>query len=258
MVIRYRTAASQVIPFAVVGDSHIGYGSSAAIFRNVLQKAVGSGNKSFVIFGGDNAHAGADHGQFAQARYTEFKNIARGILGSKKVPYRASIGNWETSTRTLFAGSLNRVSGQMDFPGTQGKVKYVWLDNAPGQFSSASLSLLRNLNPNFFYIIDFHWPLRVKGFAAPAGHVLTQSETDKFFNTIPAAARNKIIAIFTHHAHTFFHKYTNVYPNFPKTKFFVCGCSGAYRCTTGGRGYYEASITIQSNQAVVNARQVNA
>lgn len=45
----------QIINFAVIGDSHVGYGNSSAIFRKLLPKAVGSGNKKFVIFGGDNA-----------------------------------------------------------------------------------------------------------------------------------------------------------------------------------------------------------
>ncbi|MEW9667542.1 hypothetical protein [Ammoniphilus sp. 3BR4] len=50
--------------------------------------------------------------------------------------------------------------GQINFPGTLGKVQYIWLDNAPGQFSRKSLDILKNLDANYYYIIDFHWPLK--------------------------------------------------------------------------------------------------
>jgi hypothetical protein len=253
---RTRAAAQQVINFAVIGDSHVGYGNSSALFKNVLQKAAGTGNKRFVIFGGDNAHAGADHGQFAQARYRDFKQIADGMLNPKHIRYKASIGNWETTTRSLFRSALGNVTGQLSFPGTGGRVKYIWLDNASGQFSTASINLLNSLNASSYYIIDFHWPLNIKGFSADPGHVLTPAETKRFFDAIPAAARDKVLAIFTHHAHKFYHKYANIYPGFAKTKFFVTGCSGAYRCTPGGRGYYEASLTLQNNQYTVSASQV--
>lgn len=43
---------AKTIGFAVIGDSHVGYGNSSSIFRNLLPKAVSSGNKKFVIFGG--------------------------------------------------------------------------------------------------------------------------------------------------------------------------------------------------------------
>ncbi|CAG7614210.1 metallophosphoesterase [Paenibacillus allorhizosphaerae] len=256
---RTRASIQQVINFAVVGDSHVGYGNSSTIFKNILPKVVGSGNKRFVIFGGDNTQAGADHGKFAQTRYMDFKNTVTTILGPKKIPYKASIGNWETTTRGLFKKTLGSVAGQMNFPGTQGKVKYVWLDNAPGSFSTTSINLLKKMDNKHYYIIDFHWPLNVKGITASVdpSHVLSLAETKKFFNAIPSTLRDRVLAIFSHHAHKFYQKYTNIYPGFTKTKFFVCGCSGAYKCKPqGGRGYYDATLTIQNNQFTVRANAV--
>ncbi|NOU94355.1 metallophosphoesterase [Paenibacillus sp. LMG 31456] len=256
---RIRAAIDQVIRFAVVGDSHVGYGNSINTFKSLLPKVVSSGNKKFVIFGGDNAQAGANHGKFAQQRYKDFKTTVDAVLRTKNIPYKASIGNWETTTRGLFRQNLGSVAGQMNFPGTQGKVQYVWLDNAPGQFSTESINLLNKLDANHYYIIDFHWPLNVKGITiTDPSHVLSLAETNKFFKAIPSAARDNVLAIFTHHAHKFYQKNTNIYPGFTKTKFFVCGCSGDYKCNpTGGRGYYDATLTIHNNQYSVKALAVH-
>jgi hypothetical protein len=247
-----RRVRAQSIEFAVFGDSHVGFGNSASVFRNLLLKAVGSGNKQFVIFGGDNAQAGADHGNNADAYYKEFKDIVTGTLGS--IPYKASIGNWEASTRTLFTQNLGAAAGQMNFPGTQGKVKYVWLDCALGKFTPASMNLLRNLDDRYYYIIDFHWPLRVQGITVDSSHVLSAPETARFFSAIPAKVRDKVLAIFTHHGHKFYRKLTNIYPGYQATKFFVCGCSGDYKCKPGGnRGYYNATLTSSGSGFKVDA-----
>ncbi|WP_260509983.1 metallophosphoesterase [Paenibacillus typhae] len=92
-----RKAKAYTVDFAVVGDSHVGYANSSAIFKDLLPKAAGGGNKRFFIFGGDNAQAGANHGKDADAYYRDFKNIVTATLGS--IPYKASIGNWEAPDR---------------------------------------------------------------------------------------------------------------------------------------------------------------
>ncbi|WP_044879074.1 metallophosphoesterase family protein [Paenibacillus sp. IHBB 10380] len=258
--ITIRKSATQIANFAVIGDSHIGYGNSLNIFRGLLPKAVASGNKKFVIFGGDNKHGSV--GAAADADYKAFKNTVTRNLGSKKIPYKASIGNWEDNTRVLFTKYLGPVQGQMNFPETKGKVKYVWLDNAPGKFSTASISLLKSLSPNYYYIIDFHWPLKVKGITVDPTHVLSSQETANFFKAIPANVRNNVVGIFTHHAHTFYENLNNIYPGFTRTKFYVCGCSGAYKCkctSSGcGRGYYDATLTINNNQVNLAVKTVKA
>ncbi|MEK4330338.1 metallophosphoesterase [Paenibacillus sp. FSL R7-0312] len=247
-----RRVKAQAVEFAVFGDSHVGYGNSLSIFKSLLPKAVGSGNKRFIIFGGDNAQAGADHGNNANAYYKEFKNTVTSTLGS--IPYKASIGNWEASTRSLFTQYLGAVTGQMNFPGTQGKVKYVWLDCALGQFTPASITLLRNLDDWYFYIIDFHWPLRVQGITVDSSHVLSAAETSRFFSAIPVKARDKVLAIFTHHGHKFYRKLSNINPGYPRTKFFVCGCSGDYKCKPDGNmGYYNAKLTSSGSGYKVDA-----
>lgn len=246
--------APRKIQFAVLGDSHVGVGNSGSVFKKVLQKAVASSNKKFVIFGGDNEHGGRQSGK-AETYYKEFKNIVKGVLDPKHIPFRASIGNWETNTRDLFKQYLGNVTGKKNFPGTNGKVIYVWLDNASGKFSTESLALLKTLDANHHYIIDFHWPLKVNGITRKinASHVLSQEQTNMFFMAIPSRVRNKILAIFTHHAHKFYKKTSNIYPGFPKTKFFVCGCSGDYSCTNPG--YYDATLTILNNQFTVTANE---
>ncbi|OAB47341.1 metallophosphoesterase [Paenibacillus antarcticus] len=253
-------SATQRVNFAVMGDSHVGYGNSLSIFKGLLPKAVASGNKKFVIFGGDNKHG--SKGTVAEADYKAFKDTVTRNLSPKKIPYKASIGNWEDNTRVLFTKYLGPVHGQMNFPGTQGKVKYVWLDNAPGKFSYASISLLKSLSPNYYYIIDFHWPLKVKGITVDPTHVLSSQETANFFRAIPGNVRNKVVGIFTHHAHTFYENLNNIYPGFSKTKFYVCGCSGAYKCkctSSGcGRGYYDATLTINNNQVDLAVKTVKA
>ncbi|WP_151737577.1 metallophosphoesterase family protein [Paenibacillus tengchongensis] len=249
-----RTSAVNV-NFAVIGDSHVGFGNSSAIFKNLLPKAVSGGNKRFVIFGGDNTQAGANHGAQAAAYYQDFKNTVDSTLGN--IPYKASIGNWEASTRPLFTQYLGAVTGQRDFPGTQGKVKYVWLDCALGAFSADSLRLLRNLGDQYYYIIDFHWPLRISGITVDSSHVLSAAETAKFFAAIPAKVRDRVLAIFTHHGHKFYRKLSNIYSGYPKTKFFVTGCSGDYKCKPdGSRGYYNATITINGSNYSVDAYRV--
>ncbi|MGE7611961.1 metallophosphoesterase family protein [Paenibacillus sp. NPDC101420] len=248
-------ATAQTINFAVIGDSHVGYGNSASIFRNLLPKAVGSGNKRFVIFGGDNTQAGANHGNNANAYYKDFKDTVTSTLGS--IPYKASIGNWEASTQSLFTQYLGAVEGQMNFPGTQGKVKYVWLNCALGLFTPGSINILKNLDDQHFYIIDFHWPLKVSGITVDPSHVLSAAETAKFFAAIPTKVRDKVLAIFTHHGHLFYRKLTNIYPGYTNTKFFVCGCSGDYKCKpSGDRGYYNATLTINGTALNVDAFKV--
>lgn len=246
-----RRIKAQTVEFAVFGDSHVGYGNSISTFKSLLPKAVSSGNKRFFIFGGDNTQAGADHGNNAGAYYKEFKDTVTSMLGS--IPYKASIGNWEASTRSLFTQYLGAVAGQMNFPGTQGRVKYLWLDCALGQFSPVSLNLLRNLDDKHSYIIDFHWPLRVQGITVDSSHVLSAAETAKFFTAIPLKARDKVLAIFTHHGHKFYRKLNNIYPGFTKTKFFVTGCSGDYKCKPGNMGYYNAILTSNGSGYSVEA-----
>lgn len=250
-----RKAKAYTVDFAVIGDSHVGYGNSLAIFKNLLPKAAGSGNKRFFIFGGDNAQAGANHGKDADAYYRDFKNIVTATLGS--TPYKASIGNWEASTRALFTKYLGAVTGRINFPGTQGLVRYVWLDCALGSFSADSINLLKNLDDRYYYIIDFHWPLQISGITVDPSHVLSAAETAKFFAAIPDKARDKVLAIFTHHGHKFFRKLTNIYPGFTKTKFFVTGCSGDYKCKpSGDRGYYNGVLTINGSDVTVDAFRV--
>lgn len=246
---------AQLINFAVIGDSHVGYGNSSAIFKRLLPKAVSSGNKRFVIFGGDNAQAGANHGKNADAFYKDFKDTVTSTLGN--IPYKASIGNWEASTRSLFIQHLGATAGQMNFPGTQSKVRYVWLDCALGVFTPESLNILGNLDDRYSYIIDFHWPLKVSGITVDPSHVLSGTETSKFFAAIPAKVRDKVLAIFTHHGHLFYRKLTNIYPGFPTTKFFVCGCSGEYKCKSNGdRGYYNGTLTGNGTDFTVDAYKV--
>ncbi|MBW4084612.1 metallophosphoesterase [Paenibacillus sp. S150] len=245
-------AKARVIRFAVIGDSHVGYGNSSGIFKHLLSQAVRGMEPGFVIFGGDNVQAGADRGSNAAAFYKDFKDTVTSTLGS--IPYKASIGNWEAGTRTLFTKYLGAAAGQMNFPGTQGKVKYVWLDCALGRFSPASLALLKKLDDQHYYVIGFHWPLRLEGITVESSHVLSQSETVKFFSAIPSRARDRVLAIFTHHGHLFYRKLDHIYPGFPTTKFFVCGCAGDYKCKqTGDRGYYDAALTIKGNQAGIEA-----
>ncbi|MFD1908824.1 hypothetical protein ACFSQ7_39910 [Paenibacillus rhizoplanae] len=42
-----------------------------------------------------------------------------------------------------------------------------------------------------------------------------------------------MLAIFTHHGHKFYRKLINIYPGYTRTKFFVTGCSGDYKCKQG-------------------------
>ncbi|ASS66181.1 metallophosphoesterase [Paenibacillus sp. RUD330] len=255
-----RLNAIQTVNFLVMGDSHVGFGNSLSIYKRLLQQAVKSGHKSFCIFGGDNKHGST--GTQATTDYKAFKNVATGILGPKHIPFKASIGNWEDNTRAQFKQFLGDVMGKMDFPGTQGKVKYVWLDNAPGKFSFASIDLLTKLDPNFYYIIDCHWPLKVNGITVDPSHVLDAQETAHFFHAIPANVRDKVLAIFTHHAHTFYQNLSHIYPGFNGTQFYVCGCSGDYECkcdTTGcGRGYYEGVLTLNNGKASLKITPVES
>lgn len=245
---------AQLINFAVIGDSHVGYGNSSTIFKNLLPKAV-SGNKKFVIFGGDNTQAGANHGNDADTFYREFKDTVTSTLGS--IPYKASIGNWEAGTRTLFTKYLGAVAGQMSFPDTQGKVKYVWLNCAGGRFTPDSINILNHLDDKYSYIIDFHWPLKVSGITIDPTHVLSGAETTNFFTAIPLKVRDKVLAIFTHHGHKFYRKLDNIYPGYIKTKFFVCGCSGDYKCKPNGdRGYYNATLTMNGDRFNIDAYKV--
>jgi hypothetical protein len=144
----HRTTAAQTVNFSIIGDSHVGYSNSLSILKSVLPKAIRPGSTRFVIFGGDNKHG--SKGAQADNDYQAFKDAVTNMLGTS-IPYKASIGNWENDTREQFQKYLNPVLGMSNFPGTGGKVKYVWLDNAPGKFSYASISLLRSLSANYYY-----------------------------------------------------------------------------------------------------------
>lgn len=246
------------VNLAVVGDSHVGFLNSQSMFNTLLQRVVNNSNKRYIIFGGDDVHAlGASSIQVAETYYQQFTNILNNVLGS--IPFRSSIGNWEATnrnnSRALFRQYINRyLTGYRVIPGTQGLVRHVWLDNGRGGvFSQDSLNLLSNLDPNYYYIIDFHWPLRVPGITTEihGDHVMIQMQTNMFFNAIPSNVRNKILAIFTHHAHKFFANSVTINPNFPNTSFFVTGCSGDYACISSERGYYELNLTVQNNIATL-------
>jgi len=90
--------------------------------------------------------------------------------------------------------------------------------------------------------------------------MISQQETDRFFEAIPPQVRNNVLAIFTHHAHTFCSKLEHIYPGFPATQFYVCGCSGAYKCKSDEtgfiRGYYDASISFRNRQASVTVKHI--
>ncbi|MBA2937454.1 metallophosphoesterase [Paenibacillus sp. CGMCC 1.16610] len=249
----HNTTAAQTVNFSIIGDCHVGYSNSLSIFKSILPKAVRPGSTRFVIFGGDNKHG--SKGAQADSDYQAFKFAVTSVLGTS-IPYKASIGNWEDDTREQFRKYLNPVLGMTNFPGTGGKVKYVWLDNAPGKFSYDSISLLKSLSANYYYIIDCHWPLRVNGITVDSSHVLSAEETGHFFKSIPVSVRDKVLGIFTHHAHTFFENTSTIYTGFAETRFYVCGCSGAYNCrcnsSSCGRGYYQASLTLQGNKVTLS------
>ncbi|MEC1071979.1 hypothetical protein [Priestia megaterium] len=251
--------SAATVNLAVVGDSHVGYGNSQNMFNSLLQDVVNSGNKRYVIFGGDDVHAGGVSRQEAMRRYQQFATIINNLLGTN-IPSRSSIGNWEESTTDLFRRYINRyLTGYVGVPGTQGLVRHLWLDNgAGGRWSQDSLDLLGNLDSNYYYIIDFHWPLRVPGITNEIhdDHVMTQGETNMFFNTIPANVRNRILAIFTHHAHKLYSNSTPIHPNFSNTPFYVTGCSGDYACKSVDRGYYDLKLTIQNNIATLQTTPI--
>lgn len=96
------------------------------------------------------------------------------------------------------------------------------------------------MDPNYYYIIDFHWLLRVPGIT----------------NAIPANVRNRILAIFTHHAHKLFSNSVPINPNFSNTPLYVIGCSGDYTCKSVDRGYYDLNLTIQNNIATLQTTPV--
>ncbi|MNI78613.1 hypothetical protein D3C73_1350020 [compost metagenome] len=107
------------------------------------------------------------------------------------------------------------------------------------------------MDDRYDYIIDFHWPLKVSGITVDPSHVLSAAETSKFFSAIPVKVRDRVLAIFTHHGHKFYRKLSNIYPGYPKTKFFVCGCSGEYKCKPdGNRGFYNATLTLNGGASV--------
>lgn len=254
---------SYTVNLAVVGDSHVGYSNSQSVFNSFLPKVVSSGNKRYIIFGGDNAHAlGASGRQEARRYYQQFIDIVDRELTPRNIYYQTSIGNWEDTSRndsrTLFLQYFNNLTGRVNIPRTQGLVQHVWLDNGTGTFSQESITLLNNLDANHYYIIDFHWPLYVPGIYSTVNpdHVVSRQQTEEFFQAIPANVRNRILGIFTHHAHVFYSKLTNIHSNFPNTPFFVTGCSGAYKCSSVASGYYDVNITIQNNQATLQARKV--
>lgn len=47
-----RKAKAYTVDFSVIGDSHVGYANSSAIFKDLLPKAAGSGNKRFSFSAG--------------------------------------------------------------------------------------------------------------------------------------------------------------------------------------------------------------
>jgi hypothetical protein len=229
------------IRFAVVGDSHLstlGYNpttnqyildESGNRYRRVL-KRIASLNPGFVLHGGDSIGK-TTSGRPPEEKYIAFRNVTRGILKNKPIFF--TIGNWER--QNLFQKYISpKFRGISDVPGTSGRVKIVILDNADGRFHTEDLSILKNLSSQYQYIIDFHWPLRIGKLTKSDSHVLSANQTKLFFNSIPSAVRNRIIAIFSHHLHSFYFMKNHIYSNFSNTSFFVTPCSGTYLCSTSG------------------------
>lgn len=240
------------IRFAVIGDSHLstlGYNpttnqyildESGNRYRRVLRRIAGL-NPSFVIHGGD-AIGKTTSGRPPEEKYIAFRNVTRGIIRIKPIFF--AIGNWER--KNLFQKYISpTVRGISDVPGTSGKVKLVILDNADGRFHAEDLAILRNLSNKYQYIIDFHWPLRVGKLVNSNSHVLSANQTTLFFNSIPPAVRNRIIAIFSHHLHSFYYIKNSIYPNFSNTSFFVAPCSGTYLCASSG--FLRLTLRLKTN-----------
>lgn len=244
------------IRFAILGDSHLvslGYNSttrqyvldaSGLAYRRILQRIANS-NARFVIHGGDTVGKTA-LGRPLEEKYKAFRNVTRGILRS--IPVFYTVGNWDRIN--LFRQYISpNIRGVSNAPGTNGRVKIVILDNADGRFHNEDINILRGLSGQYQYIIVFHWPLRVGSLVNSNGHVLSANQTNLFFQSIPGNVRNQIIAIFTHHRHSFYFLRNNPYPGFGRTAFFVVPCSGRYRCSNSG--YLRITLNRQNNRYIL-------
>lgn len=241
------------IPFAIVGDSHLvslGYNpmnkeyvldESGKRYKRILQR-IASSNASFMIHGGDTVGK-TPTGRSPDEKYKAFANVTKGIF-KRRVFY--ILGNWDRVS--LFTKYISpTIRGVSNVPGSNGKVKMVVLDNADGSFHAEDLVILRGLSSKYQYLIDFHRPLRVGNLGNMDGHIISKAQTDLFFSNIPKNVRNRILAIFTHHRHTFFYQKNNIFSGFSRTSFFITPCSGRYRCLTPG--YLRASLIRGTNDA---------
>lgn len=233
------------VQFAVLGDSHIGAPGSETVYRKVLKAAVQG--SEFILHGGDAIDSTTNPDE--QEKILRFEHFKRITEEYTKRHYDI-IGNHDlfNHSSNLFKNHITKnFVSVSQLPGTQ--VKLVRLDNANGEFSGPSLSLVKNLDPNEYYIFDFHWPLYAgnlvgtNGNRLLASYALTAEATLELFNVLKQSGlpRNHILAMFSHHVHEFFQKICNFPNGYSNMKIYVCGCSGAHNCFEPG--YYRVLLT---------------
>jgi len=239
------------IQFSVLGDSHIGISGSEAIYKKILKQAVQ--NAHFIIHGGDTIDSSSNPDKQEKIRRFQLFNS---ITSHYPATYYYTIGNHDLfphqGTSDLFRHYVaSDFVSVVPLPNT--RVQLVRLDNATGRFTQESLSLVAKLNPNDYYIFDFHWPLFAKNLVQPIfkfdsdkiaqSHAMTKENTKVFFKALQQSGipRDQILGIFSHHAHKFIAKTCHFPFGYTNLPIYACGCAGAYACIQAG--YYLVHLT---------------
>jgi hypothetical protein len=243
-----KTISSDRFSFIILSDSHVatlGYSpktghyelnSSGKLYQKILNNiadkiATAEIKPAFMIHGGDAVDVGT------KDNFAAFVQVTNGIL--RNLPVFVSLGNHDfdypgrPNQTNNFRKYIGKIREAFVIPNTS--VKLVRLCNTlinesgEPEFKNEDLDLLPGYNneKGYYYIIDFHVPLRLCH--APAqynDHYLSESETRYFLKGVDGFHEH-LLGVFAHHHHGDWCCNAGSY-NFP---FIVTACGGTkYGC----------------------------
>ncbi|MBU3181388.1 metallophosphoesterase family protein [Clostridium psychrophilum] len=269
----------RLLRFIVLGDSHVIYNTdsylekNAFLYNKILMKINDRIESSyfkpdFIIHGGDVVNNGND-----ELSFKLFYKLTYDELIHKGIPVFVSIGNHnydilktESNTKN-FHKFIGNTRGDICIPGT--KVRYIYLnthycfesiDSKPiiysyfSQKKNEDIDLLKKMNPNNIYLIDFHNTFRMKGIndSLPQTdyHYLQEIQKNLFRNSVNPNA--KIGAIFSHHMHTMMQCKFNVNSCNKDVPFLISGKGGNCNINNSYGSYYEIILDMITNSIKCN------
>jgi len=274
-LLKSKPITEKILRIIVLGDSHVisntdgSLGPNAYLYKKILlevnyRKENNYFNPNFIIHGGDAVDNGKD-----EASFRLFHKLTYDELIHKGMPIFISIGNHDYDISKPKPDSKNfekfigNTRDKIHIPGTN--VRYIYLnthycfgpiDKEPviySYFSSKEnedIDLLKGMNSEDIYLIDFHNPFRIKGCndgLPQSDYHYLQCDQEKIFRD-SVNLNVKVCAIFSHHMHTMKKSEFNFIRNTDNVPFLISGKGGNCISINNYGSYYEVTVDLITNK----------